>query len=79
MKESYKLERKGDNCMYYSINSRSDYDDKLYQANYAYDKGDWRTAMGYYEACLQYAESHGISTSYLETKLDDCKRKLGLR
>ena len=65
--------------MYYSINSRADYDDKLYQADLAYSRGDWRTAMGYYEACLQYAESHSISTSYIEMKLDDCKRKLGLR
>ena len=32
--------------MYYTITSKADYDDKLYQANYAYDKGDWRTAMG---------------------------------
>ena len=50
--------------MYYSITSKTDYDDKLYQADHAYDRGDWRTAMGYYEACLQYAESHSISTSY---------------
>ena len=64
--------------MYTYINSRSDYDDKLYQAEYAFNKGDWRTAMGYFEACLQYAEKNGMPTSYLSMKLRDCKDKLGL-
>ncbi len=59
--------------MYHYISSKSDYDDKLYQAEYAFSRGDWRTALGYYEACLQYAERNGMSTSYLEMKINDCK------
>ena len=64
--------------MYTYIGSASDYKDKLYQADNAFERGNWRTAMGYYEACLQYAERNGIPTSYLEMKLGDCKRKLRL-
>lgn len=64
--------------MYTYIGSKTDYDDKLWQANNAYENKNWRTAMGYYEACLQYAERNGMMTSYLEMKLDDCRRKLGL-
>lgn len=65
--------------MYTYISSKSDYDDKLYQADYAFNKRDWRTALGYYEACLQYAEKSKMNTSYLEMKLDDCREKLGLK
>lgn len=61
--------------MYYYISSKSEYDDKLCQAN---DKADWRTALGRFEACLQYAEHHGMYASYLEMKVDDCKRELGI-
>ena len=64
--------------MYHYIGSKSDYDDKLYQADLAFDRADWRTALGYYEACLQYAESNRWTTSYLEMKISDCKRHLRL-
>ncbi len=64
--------------MHTFIGSVSDYKDKLYQADNAFNMGSWRTAMGYYEACLQYAERNGMPTSYLEMKLNDCRRKLGL-
>ena len=64
--------------MYTYIGSVSDYTDKLYQADHAFNMESWRTAMGYYEACLQYAERNGIPTSYLEMKIGDCRRKLGL-
>jgi hypothetical protein len=64
--------------MYHYIGSKSDYDDKFYQAEAAFNRGDWRTALGYYEACLQYAERNGMTTSYLEMKIRDCKDHLGL-
>ena len=64
--------------MYHYIGSMSDYKDKLYQAEHAFDKRDWRTALGYFEACLQYAEKNGMQTSYLSMKVRDCKDKLGL-
>lgn len=62
--------------MYYNIRNKSDYDDKLAQADYAYEHSDWRTAFGYYSACLQYAEANGMSTDYLEMKVQDCREKM---
>ena len=64
--------------MYHYISSKRDHDDKLCQANQAYDRADWRTSLGRFEACLQYAEHHGMSTSDLEMKVDECKRELGI-
>lgn len=48
--------------MHTFIGSVSDYKDKLYQADNAFNMGSWRTAMGYYEECLQYAERNGIKS-----------------
>ncbi len=45
--------------MYTYIGSESDYQDKLQQAELAYDREDWRTAFGYYKACRDYAAANG--------------------
>ena len=60
--------------MYTYIGSESDYQDKLQQAELAYDREDWRTAFGYYKACRDYAAANGKNTSYLEMKMDDCRK-----
>lgn len=62
--------------MYTYIRNMSDYKDKLAQAEYAFDKGEWRTAFGYYSACLKYAEDNGMDTGYLEMKVNDCRVKM---
>lgn len=62
--------------MYTQINNLSDYHDKLYQADYAFNNGDMRTALGYYQACQLYAKKNGISTHYIDMKISDCKSKL---
>lgn len=59
--------------MYVYIGSIYDYNDKLDQADYAFESGKWRTAYGYYNACCVYAREHGMDTSYLEMKMDDCR------
>lgn len=64
--------------MYHHINSKTDYDTKLWHADDFFDKGDYRSALGYYQACLHYAEKNNMPTSYLEMKISDCKDKLGL-
>ena len=60
--------------MYYHISNRSDYEDKLTQAEYAFDRGDYRTAFGYFNACLVYARENGMRTDYLEMKIEDCRK-----
>lgn len=62
--------------MYTQINNDTDYRDKLYQADYAFDRGDIRTALGYYLSCQLYAERKGMSTSYIDMKIRECKAKL---
>lgn len=62
--------------MYTQINNYSDYQDKLYQADYAFDHNDMRTALGYYLACQQYAERNGLPSSYIDMKICDSKSKL---
>lgn len=54
------------------IGSERDYRDKFNQAEYAYKRCDWRTSYGYYNACYVYASKNGMSTSYLEMKMEDC-------
>lgn len=60
------------------IRNQSDFNDKLYQAEYAFDHMDWRTALGYFQACLQYAKGKGMLTAYIEMKIADCKEKLNI-
>lgn len=60
--------------MYPSINNKTDYNDKLYQAEYAYSHGDYATASMYFIACLNYAQENNMPTEYLEMKIQDSKR-----
>lgn len=60
--------------MYTYIGSIIDYNDKLDQADYAYECGKWRIAYNYYNACCVYARENGMDTSYLEMKMDDCSK-----
>lgn len=62
--------------MYTHISNATEYKDKLAQAEYAYDKGDWRTAFGYFSSCLNYAERNNMNTSYLEMKVEDCRKRM---
>ena len=62
--------------MYTYIRNLSDFNDKLSQAEYAFDKGNWRTAFGYFSACLKYAEEQGMNTDYLKMKVNDCREKM---
>ena len=60
--------------MYTYISNMTEYNNKLYHADYAYDHQDYATAGIYFLACLRYAEVHGLSSvSYLKTKVQDCK------
>lgn len=59
--------------IYTYIGSESDYNDKFDQAEYAYEREDWRTAFGCYNACFDYASKNGKPTSYLEMKMEDCR------
>lgn len=60
--------------MYTFINNMTEYNNKLYQAEYAYDHQDYATAGMYFLACLRYAEAHGLSSvEYLKMKVQDCK------
>lgn len=60
--------------MYTYIRNISDYKDKLTQAEYALGRNDWRTAFGYYSACLKYAEENKMETEYLKMKVEDCAK-----
>ena len=60
--------------MYTYISSKTEYDNKLYQAELAYDKKDYATASMCFIACMEYAKENGLtSASYLRLKADDCK------
>ena len=58
------------------ITSRTDYEDKLEQADTAYSNGNYRLAYDYYNSCLIYAERNGMNTSYLEMKVEDCSKRI---
>ena len=63
--------------MYTYISSKTEYDNKLYQAEYAYDHGDYATASMYFIACLEYAEENNFPSSiisYLRMKVQDSKQ-----
>lgn len=62
--------------MYTHISNMSDFEDKRVQAEQAYNMGQWRTAFGYFSACLNYAEQHGMNTEYLQMKVNDCRERM---